>query len=293
MNSEKRKIIGTGLQGLVGSRVVELLQDKYDFENISRSTGVEISNYDQVMQAITASDASVILHLAAKTNVDACEEDKILAEEGEAWKVNVVGTKNVVEAAKETNKKLIYISTDFVFNGENSPADGYGEEAIPHPINWYGETKYTGEKILQEADIPSIIVRPSFPYGRPYAKKKDFVQAILARLQNHESITGVTDQIFMPTLIDDIAIALDSLITNNAQGIYHVTGSQALSPYDASLLIAKSYGYPISLVGKTTRAEFFRSRAERPYKLLLKHDRINLLGVKMRGFEEGLLMVKK
>lgn len=302
---QKIKITGTGLNGLVGSRIVECLNEIYDFTNISRSTGVDITNAGQVNDAIIDSDADVVLHLTAKTDVDECEKDKesdidklrdkeikVFENSDSAWAINVVGTQNIVDACKKTNKKLIYISTDFVFDGENTPEEGYAEDQIPNPINWYAKTKYEGEKIVTSSGLPFIIIRLAFPYGKPFEKKKDFVQAILSRLKNGQSINAVTDQIFMPTFIDDIAAAVDVLIKKNAEGLYHVVGSQELSPYEAALLIAKTFDLDASFISKTTREEFFKNRAKRPYKLLLKHDRIEQLGVKTRSFEEGLKEIK-
>ena len=104
------KVLGTGLDGLVGSRIVELLSDKYEFENLSISTGLNITNRDAVLERIKSSDAQIVLHLAAKTNVDGCELDKPLGEKGDAWKINVSGTQNVADACSQTKKKLIYIS---------------------------------------------------------------------------------------------------------------------------------------------------------------------------------------
>ena len=96
------KILATGLNGLVGSRIEELLKETYEFGNISRSKGVDITNASQVIKTITSSDADIVLHLAAKANVDACEADKPLGENGEAWKINVEGTRNVVEGCKQS-----------------------------------------------------------------------------------------------------------------------------------------------------------------------------------------------
>lgn len=110
------KILGTGLNGLVGSRIVELLKDKYEFENLSLSTGVDITDRNIVLEKIKSSDAEVVLHLAAKTDVDGCELDKPLGEKGEAWKINVKGTQNIADGCLKFNKKLIYISTDFAFS---------------------------------------------------------------------------------------------------------------------------------------------------------------------------------
>lgn len=283
------KILGTGLDGLVGSRIAELLNDKYEFENLSLNTGVDILDRDTVLEKIKSSNALIVLHLAAKTNVDGCELDKALGEKGDAWKINVLGTQNVADACLGSNKKLIYISTDFVFDGVE---DVYFEEDIPNPLSWYAKTKYEGEKIVQNLKIPWIIIRIASPYRAKY-QRLDFARAIFKRLQEGLSVAAVIDHKFSPTLIDDIALAIDTLIKNNSQGIFHCVGSQSLTPFDASLLIAEVFNLDQNLISKTTRAEFFKDRAPRPFQLVLKNDKIRKLGIEMRTFEEGLREVKR
>ena len=282
------KILGTGLNGLVGSRIIELLSSQYEFESISRSNGVDITQKDSVFAALKDSPATIVLHMAAKTQVDGCEEDKPQGVEGEAWKINVGGTQSVVDACQELNKKLIYVSTDFVFDGEKEGS--YVESDAPHPINWYGQTKYEGEKIVSTLEN-SVIVRVAYPY-RANFEKKDFVRAIIARLSDNQETKVVEDHIFCPTFIDDIAHALDFLIKQNVGGIYHVVGSQSLSPYDAAVLIADVFGFNKSLLTKTTRAEYFKNGASRPFNLSLKNDKMNGLGIQMKSLEAGLEMVK-
>ncbi len=285
------KILGTGLTGLVGSRIVELLKDKYEFESISRSTGIDIEDKNGVLEKIKFSDASIVLHLAAKTDVDGCEKDKSSGEEGEAWRINVEGTSNVADACLTSNKKLIYVSTDFVFDGANPSAGGYSEEDIPNPINWYAKTKYEGEKIIQNLKIPWIIVRIAYPY-RANFPKLDFCRTILERLKKKLPIAAVADHVFTPTLIDDISFALDALISDNSQGVFHAVGNQSLTPYEASLMIAKIFNFDQNLISKTTRAEFFKDRAPRPFQLKLKNDKIQGLEIRMSTFEEGLRKIK-
>lgn len=285
------KILGTGLNGLIGSRIVELLKNKHQFENISRSVGVNIENKESVSAKIKSSDAQIVLHLAAKTDVDGCEKDKVLGQDGDAWKINVGGVRNVADACLQTNKKLIYISTDFVFDGINPPVGGYTEDDVPHPINWYAQTKYEGEKIVQELKTPWIIARIAYPYRANFTKL-DFFRIILEKLQEGASIAAITDHIFTPTFIDDVAFALDVLIGNNSQGIFHAVGNQSLTPYDAALLIAKAFGFDENLIVKTTREEFFKDRAQRPFQLQLKNDKIGKLGIKMKTFEEGIREIK-
>lgn len=288
----KIKILGTGLTGLVGSRITELLKDKYQFENLSFSEGLDITKKEQVFEKIKNSDASIILHLAAKTDVDECERDKIFGANGEVWKVNVLGTKNIVDACIKSGKKLIHVSTDFVFDGINCPEDGYDEKDSANPISWYGKTKYEAEKIVEQAAIPRIIIRLAYPY-RANFKKKDFVRLIYARLKNNEPVKAVVDTILTPTFIDDVAYALDILINKNAEGIYHAAGSQFVSPYQAAILVAKVFKLNQELITKISYEEYFRDRAKRPFKAALKNDKIKKLGVAMRTFEEGLQEIKK
>lgn len=285
------KILGTGLSGLVGSRIVELLSHKYEFENLSLDTGTDITDKESVTRKIENSNASLVLHLAAKTDVDGCEKEKSLGEESEAWKINVLGTQNIAYACQKNNKKLIYFSTDFVFDGKNPPPNAYSEEDVPNPINWYARTKYEGEKIVQNISTPWAIVRLAYPY-RAYFQRNDFLRAILSRLHKGEKIEALSDHIFTPTFIDDLTFAIDTLIKKEALGIFHVVGSQKLTPYEAALRIAEAFGLPQGNIAKTTRKNYFKNRAPRPFNLALKNDKIQKLGIKMKTFEEGLKEIK-
>lgn len=288
----KTKILGTGLTGLVGSRIVELLKDTYEFENLSFESGIDITNKEQVQKAIIASPAGVVLHLAAKADVDGCEKDKPLGKDGDAWRINVEGTRNIVEACKRDNKRIIYISTDFVFDGENPPAGGYTEEDTPNPINWYAVTKHEGEKVVQGSGLPCLICRLAFPYRANFPLKKDLVRAIIDKLTNGEKLAMVTDEVITPTFIDDVAIAINGLIQKQATGIYHVVGSSSHTPVEIGHLIAQVFSLDQSLVSKTTREAYFSGRAARPWKLALKNDKLRKLGVKMSTLKEGLEKIK-
>lgn len=278
-------ILGTGLSGLVGSRVVELLAPKWNFQNLSLDTGVDITNRELVTQKIEASDSPWVLHFAAATDVDGCEKEKQLGENSVAWKVNVQATGYIVDACRKTNKKLLYISTDFVFDGTKAE---YTEEDIPTPLGWYGQTKYEGEKLVSSLEGNGLIVRIANPYRAVSPVKPDFVAKMLARMQKNEPIIAPGDQLFVPTFIDDIARALEVLIEQEASGIYHVVGDQALSPYESALTIARVFGIVDVHIEPTTFQKYFEGRAPRPFQAVLKHDKIAKFGVHMSTFEEGL-----
>ncbi len=283
------EILGTGMSGLVGSRVMQLLKDKYDFTDLSFSTGIDITDYEQVLDIFDKSESSVVLHMAAKTDVDSCEDDKILGEEGGAWMVNVVGTQNIADAAKKTNKRVIYISTDFVFDGTQ---DFYKEDDIPNPVNWYGITKFEGEQLLIKSGISHTIVRLAYPYRSNFGEKTDFVRRIIEKTKKSEDLNSLTDHIFTPTFIDEIAQALDIFLSKEIGGIYHVVGSESLSPYQAVEKIFDIFGLKGNII-PVTREIYFKRRAFRPCRLAIKNDKISKLGVKMSGFSEGLRNIKK
>jgi len=299
------KILGTGLTGLVGSRFTELLENAYEFEHINLDNGINILDKASVLDAISSSNASIVLHMAAKTNVDGCELDKerdkeilsfktkedkeeVWKNEQTAWAVNVFGTQNIVEACQKENKKIIYISTDFVFKGQKK---SYTEEEKPDPLNWYAKTKYEGEKLVENSGVDYIIARLAYPY-RAFFERNDFVRGLIAKLQKNENLSMVTDHVMVPTFIDDLVNALDLLIQKEEKGIFHIVGSESITPYQAALKIAEVFNLDSSLISKTTRREYFAGKAARPFCLNLKNDKIGKLGIEMSTFEKGLLEVK-
>ena len=284
------KILATGLSGLVGSRIQELSKDKYQFENLSLDTGVDITDSEKIFSLITSSHASLVLHLAAKTDVDSCQKDMSQGTNGQAWKINVEGTKNVINACSRSGKKLIYVSTDFVFDGKKEKP--YSEEDSPNPVNWYGQTKYEGEKLVTSSSLSWVILRLAYPY-RANFQKRDFVRALIDRLKDGEKVSLITDHIMTPTFIDDLSYALEKIVNKESLEIFHAIGSQFVSPFEAGVIIANIFGFDKNLLQKTTREEFFKNRAPRPFNLALENDKIQKLGIRMKTLREGILEIKK
>lgn len=283
-------LLGTGLSGLVGSRVVELLPT-HIFEDISRKTGTDIVNPQAVFDRIHASSSKVILHMAAYTNVDQAEIDKPQDKESNAWKINVEGTKNVLEAAEKTGKKVIYISTDMVFPGDKELPGKYTENEEKGPVNWYARTKYEAEKLVMQSASPWVILRIAYPY-RAHFVKNDSLRIFLSKLQNNEPVRAVTDHYFTPTFIDDLAKIIDFFVQENVTGIFHAGGAQTMSPYEIAQKVAHTFGLDTSLISQITREKFFQGKAQRPFNLSLNNDKIKSLGLKLSSFDEGLEAVK-
>ena len=273
------KIALTGADGLVGSRIIELLDQDFEFIPLPQKS-MDITNIDQVNNTLKNIDFDLFLHLAAYTNVPGAETNKEIC-----YKINRDGTKNVFDVVTTKGKKFIYISTDFVFDGVNSP---YDEDSEPNPTSVYAVSKYEGEKIIKDK---TMIVRIAYPYRAAFDTKRDFFRTFKFYLENKKPLLMVTDSLMTPTFIDDIAYGLKYLINNYSPEIYHLVGSDSLSPYDACYLAATKFNLDKSLIGKTTYKEYVKNKAKLPQFATIKSKKNNFY--KMRTFEQGLEEIKK
>ncbi len=269
-----KKIAITGSSGLVGSRILELLQNDFEFIELKQDF-FEITNKDSVHKTLKDIDFDLLLHLAAYTNVDLAEKEKELAHQ-----INVEGTKNIAEIVSVLNKQLIYISTDFVFDGTHPP---YTENSQPNPLGYYGQTKYEGEQVVKDM---AMIVRFSYPYRAQFEGKKDFIRTIISLLKEKKPINMVNDSLITPTFIDDIAFCLKYLFNNYSVDLYHLVGADSMSPYQAGQLIAKTFKLDESLIRPTTYLEYFKNKALRPQYSEMKSLKNNFH--QMLTLEEGL-----
>ena len=294
MNS-KTKIIGTGLSGLVGSRIVELLKDKYEFVDFSLDSGVNVLDKESLSAAFkNHKDAVAVLHMAAFTDTNAAWEQRG-DKSGICYQLNVEGTRNILELAQKYNQYFVYISTDFVFDGTKTTP--YTETDTPNPIEWYGETKYLGEKVVIDSGYQAAIVRITYPYRANFDKKPDIIHKVLTKLQNSEVVKMFSDQICTYTFIDDIATSLDKFFKNKYTGIYHLVGSSSHSPYEMAKLVAKTFGYDENLVQSCSLEDYIKSQPEgsRPWQktLITSNQKVKDLGIEMKTLEEGLNEIKK
>jgi len=273
------KIALTGADGLVGSRIVELLNKDFEFIPVPQNK-MDVTDEEQVKNVLKEIDFDIFLHLAAYTNVPGAETNKELC-----FKINVDGTKNVFDVVKSQGKKFIYVSTDFVFDGVNPP---YDENSQPNPISAYAISKYEGEKIVKDQ---AMIVRIAYPYRSSFEIKKDFFRTFKSYLENNKPLSMITDSLMTPTFIDDIAFGLKYLFNNHSNDIFHLVGADSLSPYKASLLVADKFNLDKSLIEKTTYKEYVKEKARLPQFATIKSKKNNFY--KMRGFEEGLEEIKK
>jgi dTDP-4-dehydrorhamnose reductase len=273
------KVVITGANGLVGSRIISLLNNTFQIFPLLHSD-CDITQADSVAKYLSNLNPDILLHLASYTAVDRAEIEKETA-----FAVNVLGTKNLFNVAKSKNIKFIYISTDFVFDGTKPP---YFENSIPNPISTYAKTKYEAEKIIGKE---GMIVRISYPYRTEFLKKKDFFRVILDLLKNKKTVEMVKDSIMTPTFIDDIAEALGFLINNFSNEIFHIVGSSSHSPYEIGLIIADIFRFNSKQIVPISYSSYFKNKAKRPQFMEIKSNKNNFY--KMKTFKEGLLEISK
>lgn len=280
----------TGIHGLIGSKIAPLLAKKHTLIPLSKREGFDLLNEKSVLQGIEQNDLHYVLHLAAYTNVDEAEKQKALLLESEAWKINVLGARYVAQATSRKNIKLIHVSTDMVFGKDEK--DFFDEKSTPAPVNFYGLTKYEGEKEAQKNNSSSAIVRIAYPYTFS-AEKKDYVRVFLGYLKENKSFSSVADCFYTPTYIEDIAISIDAIIENDITGIIHSTSGEKLSGFEIAQIIAEKFKFDKNLVSKTTRKEFFKDRAPRAYNTALENTVLNKYGVKLHTLNETLSFMPK
>jgi dTDP-4-dehydrorhamnose reductase len=237
----KIPVLGTGLNGLVGSRFVKDFSDKYDFDNLDLrdpNRPVDITNAEQIMEILQNSPAKYIVHFAAFTDVSAAWEqsgDK----NGVCYQVNVKGTENIIKACQATGKHLIHISTAYVFDGEKEGL--YTEEDPVNPIEWYGETKMLAEKAIQEAEnLKWTILRIDQPFRSDAFEKVDTAHRIIEGIKLGKLYPQFADHYFGPTFIDDFAKVLDFFIRTGETGLFNASSGEKWTDYDFAKLINDS-----------------------------------------------------
>lgn len=246
-----------GGSGLVGSRFIELYNKVFEI-NSPEVTEVDILEKGAVLKKIEQFNPDTVINFAAYTNVEEAQKQKG-DKNGICYLINVVGAKNIAEGCKKFNKKLIHISTEYVFDGtkELSP---YTEEDKPNPINWYGETKFYAEQEVLESGCNLSIVRICMPFSACYELKKDVARFFLEQLKTGNAIKAIADQRITPTLVSDIAAGLKTLIDADSSGLYHVSSTDSMSPLEFAKTIAEVFSFDNPKIQPILLEEYNKSK---------------------------------
>lgn len=261
-------ILVTGSTGQLGSDVVkELLKRGYSTLSPNRSE-FNLCSEDNIRNYILNSNCEAIVHCAAYTQVDKAEDEKDLC-----IKINATATKHIAKCAKILDIPMIYISTDYVFDGTK---DGkYTENDETNPINIYGESKLAGEKYVQEILDKYYIVRTSWVFN---INGKNFIETMLRLSKANNQLSIVNDQIGSPTYTKDLSRLLVDMIETNKYGLYHATNEGYCSWYEFANTIFKLANINIDI--KAINSNEYASRAKRPLNSKLSKDKLIEYGFK-------------
>jgi len=288
-----KKLLIIGGSGLVGSTLIEYAKTDYDIHftiNTNESSFDDIpftkidlmKNKSEILNLINDFKPDVVVHTAAHSSVDLCETDHKLANF-----LHIDVTKDITKLCHQINAKLIYFSTDAVFNGKMNKK--YVENDTPHPINYYGKTKLDAEKIILNQSTKNVILRPSVIYG--WHKKSRFTNWIIESLKNKITVDPHVDQYNTPTLVDDLVKSILLIIEQDISGLFHSTGKTCVNRYELANIIADIFGFDNKLIKPVTSNEK-KQDAPRPKKTCLDSSKLEkLINYEFKNISEGIKFV--
>ncbi len=277
MRGRVMKVVVTGAAGQLGQDVVkELTRKNHEALGLDREQ-LDITVEADVQAYINEVKPDVILHCAAYTNVDAAEENEEIA-----YQINAAGTEYLAKAAKQTGAKMLYISTDYVFDG--TATDPYEVDEQTKPLGAYGRTKLAGEDLLQKHVEQFFIVRTAWVFG---VYGQNFVKTMLRLGEERGEVGVVHDQVGSPTYTVDLARFMVELMETEKYGIYHATNSGVCSWYEFAVEIFKQAGLKVTV--KPLTSDQFPRPAARPKYSVLSKKRIDKEGfTHLRDWKEAL-----
>ncbi len=270
------KIMLIGSEGMLGHDLLDVLSAENKVETTTIDT-LDITDLEKTIETVNNINPDVVIHAAAYTDVDGSESNPDLA-----YKVNALGTRNVAFACKEMGSSMVYICTDYVFDGNKG--NSYYEYDQTNPLSVYGKTKHTGEVYIRDILNEFYIVRTSWLYG---FHGPNFITTMLNLAKTNDSISVVNDQIGSPTYTVDLANAIAQLIKRPTYGIFHITNSDHCSWYDYAAEIFKQANVDVDLKPVTT--EEFPRPAPRPKYSVLENYNWKMEGYpKLRSYKLAL-----
>lgn len=292
--AKTRKYIITGATGKIGTELLKVL-NKDDFvaftrspNKLDKSVKKFVVDLSKNIETHRFKEYDTVIHLAAETHIDRCEDDKKKKKNSSAWINNVVVTKNLVEFCAATSKKLIMLSSESVFGGAKRI---YSEDDKPLPKSWYGITKYESEKVVQKYLEDYVILRTVMAYGGD-SNKTDLPKFIYQKLINGEKVYLDTGQKIAFTHISDIIKGLLLSSRKNLRGVYHFCGPDVLTPFGLGKLIVKKYNLNRKLIIPRTSVELHgirRAHLRLRNAILSNKKFVEKTGYKsFTGIEKGL-----
>jgi dTDP-4-dehydrorhamnose reductase len=293
-----KKILITGANGLLGQKLVGLLTQQSGVELIATARGanrlpqaegylyhaMDITDHQAVMEVIRDTQPDVVIHTAAMTDVDKCEQQK-----DDCWAQNVQAVESLVEACGEVDAFLLHVSTDFIFDGAAGP---YDETAEGNPISFYGWSKYAAEKVVTNSTLRWAIARTVLVYGIAHdMSRSNIILWVKKSLEDGKNIKVVTDQWRSPTLAEDLAMGCFLIADQQAEGIFNISGKEVLTPYDMAIKTADYFNLDKSLIAQADASTFTQVARRPPRTGFILDKARTVLGYDPLSFEEGIAVL--
>jgi dTDP-4-dehydrorhamnose reductase len=294
------KILLTGSNGLLGQKLVQLLLGQPDVEVVATARGVnrladlhptlrfvplDVTDEGQVLQVLKQEQPTHVIHTAAMTQVDECELNKI-----DCWVQNVTAVAYLATTCAALDIHLTHLSTDFIFNGKEGPLS---EEALPDPISHYGASKLAAEQAVQATvGLRWAIARTVLVYGTVHGGgRSNIVLWVRDSLRQSQKIKVVDDQWRTPTLAEDLAQGCWLLARQSAQGLYHLSGRELLTPYQMAQQVAAFFGLDQTLLERVDSSTFTQPARRPPRTGFIIDKAVRTLGYEPRTFAEGIALL--
>lgn len=292
------KIMVTGSNGLLGQKLIHQLANRPDVTLLATARGnnrlkqqtgyaytsLDITDGPAVLALCQAWQPDAIIHTAAMTQVDDCED-----QQDACWELNVTAVDHLIRAAEAVNAHLVHLSTDFIFDGAAGP---YDETAAPNPLSFYGKSKLAAEKLLLDSSISYSIIRTVLVYGvAEDMSRSNIVLWAKGALEKGQPLRIVSDQFRTPTLAEDLAQGCILAATKRAQGIYNISGKDQMSVLELVKRVAKYFDLPTDQISEVS-TDTLNQRARRPLVTGFVLDKARRdLGYEPHSFEEGIALV--
>lgn len=283
-----------GGSGLVGSTLTKYAQKDFEIHQTKNTHDIEnnlptskidlLTQPDKILDLINEFKPNAIVHTAAFPSVDFCQTNPKMAD-----LLHVEITKKITESCLKNNSKLIYISTDAVFDGKLDRK--YREDDKPNPLSHYGKTKLQAEEIILGASKDNVILRTTVIYGNH--ERSRFTNWVIELLKDGNVVEAFTDQNNTPTLVDDIVISILKIIDMKVSGLFHAVGKTCISRYEFAKLLAKKYSLNEKLIKPVTSHEK-KQEAPRPVNGCLDNTKLeNVIEFKFHSINDGIDFITK
>lgn len=260
------KVLVTGTKGQLGYDVVNELEKRGHTAVAVDIEEMDITDAVSVERVITEAEVGAVIHCAAYTAVDAAEDNVEICR-----RVNAEGTENIAKVCKKLDLKMIYISTDYVFDGEGERPWEPDDER--HPLNVYGQTKYEGELAVEKYLEKYFIVRIAWVFG---VNGKNFIKTMLKLSETHEELNVVDDQVGSPTYTYDLAVLLVDMVESDKYGRYHATNEGLCTWYEFAKEIFRQAGVEVKVNPVTS--DMFPAKAKRPKNSRMSKEKLDANG---------------